>query len=195
MEMSNTGWTMEKSLHAVAFVARCSGAATVAYELALSLGLPGAHWAAMSALIVSQERLQETRSSLMGRVLGTLLGIVVTIAVSEVASRAAASTAMQMAVAVATSALIVRKFPQLRVAMWTCPLILLTAQPSMPIVMAALPRGGDVILGAIIGWIFHWAAEVVVDKLTALRSLYRSGRQCNGAHPGGTAPQAEGRSP
>jgi hypothetical protein len=79
MEMSNTGWTMEKSLRAVAFVARCSGAATVAYELALSLGLPGAHWAAMSALIVSQERLQETRSSLMGRVLGTLLGIVVTI--------------------------------------------------------------------------------------------------------------------
>jgi uncharacterized membrane protein YgaE (UPF0421/DUF939 family) len=107
----------KKSIRAVAFVARCSGAATVAYELASGLGLPEALWAAMSAVIVSQERLHETQSSLTGRILGTLLGIAVTIAVSEVASRAAASTATQMAIAVAISALIAREFPKLRVAM------------------------------------------------------------------------------
>ena len=55
--------TASKVIWAIAFVARCSGAATVAYELALSLGLPESLWAAMSALIVSQEQLHETRST------------------------------------------------------------------------------------------------------------------------------------
>jgi uncharacterized membrane protein YccC len=40
--------------------------------------LPEVLWAAMSGVIVSQERLRETRSSLMGRISGTLLGIPVT---------------------------------------------------------------------------------------------------------------------
>ncbi len=68
--------TMERTiLRAIAFVLRCSGAATVAYELASSLGLHKALWAAMSALIVSQEQLHQTRSSLGGFISGTLLGI------------------------------------------------------------------------------------------------------------------------
>jgi uncharacterized membrane protein YccC len=137
----------------------------VGYELASSLGLHEALWAAMSAVIVSQEHLHETRSTLVGRIFGTLLGIGVTVGVSEAASRIAASTAVQMAVAVGICALIVREFPTLRVAMWTCPLILLTAQPSTPIVLVALHRGSEVFLGAIVGWIFHWGAEVVVDEL------------------------------
>ena len=108
-----------KGIRAVAFVARCSGAAMIAYELAGLLGLPESLWAAMSALIVSQERLYETRSSLTGYILGTLLGIAVTVAVSEAGSRIGAVTSAQMAVAVAISALVVRWFPSLRVAMWT----------------------------------------------------------------------------
>jgi hypothetical protein len=67
-----------RSIRAIAFVIRCSGAATVASELASLLGLLEALWAAMSAVIVSQERLHETRSSLAGRILGTLLGVGVT---------------------------------------------------------------------------------------------------------------------
>jgi hypothetical protein len=85
--------------------------------------------------------------------------------VSEVASRLAASTTLQMVIAVGICALIVREFPKLRVAMWTCPIILLTAQPSAPIVLVALHRGSEVLLGAMVGWIFHWGAEVVVDAL------------------------------
>jgi uncharacterized membrane protein YccC len=155
----------KKSIRAIAFILRCSGAATVGYELASALGLHEALWAAMSAVIVSEEHLHETRSSLLGRIFGTLLGIGVTVGVSEAASRLAASTALQMAVAVGICALIVREFPKLRVAMWTCPIILLTAQPSTPIVLIALRRGSEVLLGAVVGWIFHWGAEVVVDAL------------------------------
>ena len=166
---------MKKSIRAIAFVLRCSGAATVAYELVFFLGLQGL-WAAMSAMIVSQERLHETRSSLTGRILGTLLGIGVTVAVNEIASRTAISTAVQMAIAVALCAVVVRELPKLRVAMWTCPIILLTAQPSTPMLLVALHRGSEVILGAIIGWIFHWFAEVVVDALPDAESDLRCGR-------------------
>jgi len=164
-----------KTARAIAFVLRCSGAATVAYELVFFLGLQGL-WAAMSAMIVSQERLHETRSSLTGRILGTLLGIGVTVAVNEIASRTAISTAVQMAISVALCALVVRELPTLRVAMWTCPIILLTAQPSVPMLLVALHRGSEVILGAIIGWTVHWLAEVLVDALAGSEPDLRCGR-------------------
>jgi hypothetical protein len=61
-------------IRTVAFVARCSGAATLAYLSATWVGLPNSVWAAMSALIVSQEQLSETRSSLAARIFGTLIG-------------------------------------------------------------------------------------------------------------------------
>jgi uncharacterized membrane protein YccC len=159
----------------IAFVVRCSGAATLAYELASALGLPQSLWAAMSAVIVSQERLHDTRSSLKSRVLGTLLGIVVTVAVSEATSRLAAPTALQMAVDVAICALIARRFPGLRVAMWTCPIILLTAQPTLPILVVALRRGSEVILGALVGWAFHGLAEAVVDAVSGALSRRKAG--------------------
>ena len=50
--------------------------------------------------------------------------------------------------------------------MWTSPVIFLTAQPSKAMFIIAVHRGTDVILGAVIGWVFHWAAEMVVDALT-----------------------------
>ncbi|HTO62139.1 MAG TPA: FUSC family protein [Bradyrhizobium sp.] len=156
-------------IRAIAFVTRCSGSSTIAYELASALGLPQSLWAAMSAVIVSQERLHETRSSLYGRILGTLLGIGVTVAVSEAASRMAVSTAVQMLVDVAICGVVARRFPRLRVAMWTCPIILLTAQPTLPILVVALRRGSEVVLGALVGWAFHGAAEVVVDALTGAK--------------------------
>ena len=169
-----------KSIRVIAYVARCSGSATAAYELALFLGLPEALWAAMSALIVSQERLHETRSSLTGRILGTLVGMAVTIAVSEVTTRVAAPTAVQMGLAVAIAALVAREFPKLRVVMWTCPIILLTTQPAGSILVAAFRRGSEVILGALVGWVFHWAAEIIVDALAGtqlVRHGHRTARQ------------------
>lgn len=164
---------LQKSIRAIAFVVRCSVAATVASELASSLGLPEAVWAAMSALIVSLERLQETRSSLTWRILGTLLGIAVSIAVSEVGSRVAAPSVVQMAAAVAISALVAHEFPKLRVAMWTCPILLLPADPNTPTVVVALGRGCEVILGALVGGIFHWAAEILVDAITGVADAAR----------------------
>jgi len=35
---------------------------------------------------------------------------------------------------------------------------------SVPVVVA-LRRGSEVILGAIVGWAFHWIAEVIVNAL------------------------------
>ena len=101
--------TWKQVLGAVTFVIRCSGAATVALELAFLLELPEALWAAMSAVIVSQEQLHETRSSLAGRILGTLLGVGVTVAVGKFASWTATSTVLQMTIAVAICALVVLK--------------------------------------------------------------------------------------
>jgi hypothetical protein len=57
-------------IRAVAFVARRSSAATFAYLLVIWVGLPNSLWAAISALVVSQEQLSETRSSLAARILG-----------------------------------------------------------------------------------------------------------------------------
>jgi hypothetical protein len=68
---------------------------------------------------------------------------------------------------VAIAALVAREFPKLRVVMWTCPIILLTTPPSGSILVAAFRRGGEVILGALVGWVFHWAAEIIVDTLAA----------------------------
>jgi uncharacterized membrane protein YccC len=127
--------------------------------------LTEALWAAISAVVVSQEHLHETRSSLAGRIFGTLLGIGITIAVSQVASRTAVPIVAQMSIAVAICALLVREFPTLRVAMWTCPIILLKTQVSEPIVLVALHRGSEVILGALVGWIIHWVAQVAVDAV------------------------------
>ena len=146
-----------------AFVVRCAAGATVAWEMASALALPEPGWAAISALIVSQERLQETQSTLKGRLLGTLLGIAVTIVVNEVASRVAGVIAVQIAVAVAICAFITLDRPKLRVAMWTCPIILLTAQSSEPIVTVALQRCSEVILGAMVGAGLHWGAQSMVE--------------------------------
>jgi hypothetical protein len=49
--------------------------------------------------------------------------------------------------------------------MWTCPIILLATQPAGSILVAAFRRGGVVILGALVGWAFHWVAENIVDAL------------------------------
>ena len=156
-------------IRGAAFVLRCSGAAAMGYQLACSLGLHEALWAAISAVVVSQEYLHETRSSLAGRIFGTLLGIGITVAVSQAASHAGVAIVVQMSIAVAICALVVREFPTLRVAMWTCPIILLKTQVSEPIVLVALHRGSEVILGAIVGWMIHWVVEVVVDAFAKRR--------------------------
>jgi uncharacterized membrane protein YccC len=156
-------------IRAVAFVARCSGAATCAYLAAIEIGLSHAVWAAISALIVSQERLDDTTSSLTGRIAGTIIGACIAVAVSVAAARLATALALQIAVAVAVCATIARERPRLRVCMWTAPIVLLTTEPGVPISIEATYRAGEVILGALIGGAFHWAAEVLVHRLSGAR--------------------------
>jgi len=155
------------STRPLVFVVRCAGAATVAYELATRLGLPHVLWAAMSALIVSQVNLHETRSSFQGRLLGTLLGIGVAVLVGEGAAQIAVPVGLQIGLAVAICALVAHEFPKLRVAMWTCPIVLLSAHPSAPLLTTAFQRGCEVVLGCAVGWAFHWAAE----RLEGCRAL------------------------
>ena len=119
----------------------------------------------ISALVVSQEQLSETQSSLAARILGTLIGICVAVAVNVVASYFAAGISMQIAIGVAICSLVARERPALRVCMWTCLIVLLT-EPSVPIAMVALHRGSEVILGALLGGAFHFAAEVALSALT-----------------------------
>src|SRR5437763_9806972 len=80
---------LDRLLHAAAFVARCSGAATCAYAAAAFIALPNPVWAVMSALVVSQEKLADTNTSFTGRICGTLIGIAAGVTTDAVASRLA----------------------------------------------------------------------------------------------------------
>lgn len=160
----------KSSMPAIAFVVRCAGAATIAYELATWLGLPQALWAAMSALIVSQDNLNATQSSFRGRIAGTLLGIGVALIVGESAVHVKVPLEFQITVAVAICALAARSFPTLRVAMWTCPIILLSGHSATPLLTVAFRRGCEVILGALVGWILHWVADRLDDSCVRLRA-------------------------
>ena len=68
----------------------------------------------------------------------------------------------QIALWVGLCAILARAWPLTRVCMWTGPIVLLTAEPALPVTQAALYRGSEALLGAFVGAAFHWAAEMVV---------------------------------
>ncbi len=150
---------MRSAEQAVSFVVRCTGACLTGYALASWLGLDRPLWAAMSAVIVSQDRLNATRSSIAARVAGTLVGAVTSLAVGGLGERFGAPVALEMGVSVAVAASLAYRFPSLRVAMWTGPVVLLTGEPSEPLSAVAAHRAIEVALGAAVAWAFHWAAE------------------------------------
>jgi hypothetical protein len=45
---------------------------------------------------------------------------------------------------------------------------------------AAMPAGSEVILGALVGGIFHWAAEILVDTITGVAYRRRAARHVRG---------------
>jgi uncharacterized membrane protein YccC len=147
------------------FVARCSGAVTAAWKLSVLLGMCEPVWAAMSALIIAQVRLSDTRLCLRARILGTLLGIGISLSVNAIAFRLHAPLVVQVALAVAISATVAGQWPVFRVAMWTCPVILLATTSATPLLVAAVARGIEVILGALVGLGFHLGAEILVDAV------------------------------
>ena len=154
----------EKPLHTALFVFRCTSAATGALAAAAALGLEHPVWSAMSALIVSQEQLDATRSSVISRILGTVIGIGTACAVNFLIARFGASLYVQVAVAVLICALLVHRFPQIRVSLWTCTLIL-ASSAATEVSTVGLYRGEEVILGTLIGGLFHAVAEAMLRLL------------------------------
>jgi uncharacterized membrane protein YccC len=155
----------EESVRNTAFVLRCSGAATLSYLLARAIDLPHPVWATMSGIIVGQEHLGETGEATLGRLLGTVIGVAVAVGVGEITSPLGAGIAGQIAVAVALCAIVARRVPALRVCMWTCPIVFLTAAPATPLLAAGYYRGAEVLLGGIVGALLHVFAELAITRL------------------------------
>lgn len=154
-----------------AFVVRCSGSATLAYLLASALDVPHPAWAAMTAVVVVvQDNLAETRSAVLWRVVGTILGIVVAVAVVTASPLVGAGQAMEIAMAVAICAVIARRYPLVRVCMWTAPIVFLTIDPNVPPMMVGIYRGAEVILGGLVGVAVHAVMEFAKASLPTWRS-------------------------
>ena len=148
-----------------AFVLRCAGAAALSYLLAQAIDLPHPVWATMSGIIVGQEHLGETGQATLGRLLGTIIGVAMAVSVGELAGPLGAGLAVQIAVSVALCAIVARRFPALRVCMWTCPIVFLTAVPATPLYVAGYYRGAEVLLGGVVGALLHVVAELAIRKI------------------------------
>jgi uncharacterized membrane protein YccC len=141
--------------HQAVYAIRCSTAATLSYLLAVALNIPNPVWAAMSALIVSQETFNETRHAAIARLVGTIVGIVVTVAVGLLMAKFKVNVAAQIALSVALTAVVAERYPSVRVCMLTCPVVLLTINATSPLLSTALHRCTEVLLGALIGAALH----------------------------------------
>lgn len=155
----------EDQARELAFVVRCSGAATLSFILAQAVGLPHPVWAAMTGIIVGQEKLGDTRQATLGRLFGTVLGIGIAVTVGLLAQSIGAGTATKIAVSVAIAAVIARRHSLMRVCMWTCPIVFLTATPDLPFWRVGVYRGAEVMLGGVVGAVLHLAAEMVIGRL------------------------------
>jgi uncharacterized membrane protein YccC len=147
------------------FVGRCAASAALACWASDAFGLSHTVWAAMSALIVSQERIEATRAQVSGRIAGTLIGALVALAVHVFLGRWLPVVA-QVALAVSACAVIASGRPTLRVCLWTCPLVLLTTTPTESPQLTALSRSVEVLLGAVIGGVLHQLEAYLLPSRT-----------------------------
>jgi uncharacterized membrane protein YgaE (UPF0421/DUF939 family) len=164
----------------IAFAVRCSASAMLAYELALRLSLSYPIWALISAIVVSQEQWSETWISTGRRIAGTILGACVALLVNALVGNAALANVLsppfvgmtaQVAISVAICAVITHRLPLMRVSMWTCAIILLTAKPPDPLYQTALYRGSEVILGGLIGSLLHLATDRLLAFLNRIEAI------------------------
>jgi hypothetical protein len=150
--------TEDKAVGLVASVLSCTAAAAVAYGLASAARLPHPLWACIFALIASQVSQANPLPAMGGRIVGTILGVTVTIAVNAAMSRWAVAVAWQTLAAVAICAAVIWGRPAIQVALWTPPIVLMTAAPGESIVVDGFARGCEVILGVVTGGLLHMAA-------------------------------------
>jgi uncharacterized membrane protein YccC len=156
----------------IAFVLRCSAAATLSYLLARALGLSFPVWASTSALVVSQERLEETRSTLLWRLAGTVIGIGLAVANGSLLALLSIGVAAQIACSVALCAALVHRWPSLRVSMWTVPIVYFSHAPGETLAGSGLWRGAEVVLGGLTGVLLHGLANFVMTALAAQRQVH-----------------------
>ena len=147
------------------FVVRCAASATLAWYAAVLLQSPHPVWASMSALIVSQENIRATRSSISGRVTGTILGALVALATNVAGNTWHLAVPLQLAVAVGICAVIAMGRPAIRVCLWTCPLVLLTTTSTESPFLTAVFRTAEVLIGVIIGGLLHLAEASLMTWL------------------------------
>jgi uncharacterized membrane protein YccC len=160
----------QELIRSLTFVARCALAAAASYKLAWWIGLSMPVWAAMSALIVSQDRWQDTELSLQQRIRGTLLGVSISLAVNLIAMLLGASTTMQLIVAVAICAAIARADRSVRVCMWTCPIVLIPGLAGTgPVIVIGLYRAIEIVVGCLVAAAFHLLAERLLAPMQIVR--------------------------
>jgi hypothetical protein len=145
------------------FVLRCSVAASVAYGLATFVGVQHPVWAPIEALIVSQESMGETLDSIRGRLVGTLFGVVVALFVGMIGRMIGLPLMLQIAVSVTVCAAATLGRPMIRVCLWTCPLLLITAPSLGTPEVVGMIRVFQVLLGAIVGGMVHVVDQKVWD--------------------------------
>jgi hypothetical protein len=173
-------WTETPRRHAYVvvkhsrFIFRCAVAGSLAYFVANHIGLHHAVWAPISALAVCQENLAATLSSAQGRFVGTLLGAVVALFVHWLGELVNAPLMLQIAAAVAICATYAASRPPLRVCLWTCPLVLVTAPSGGGADIIAVLRSSEVILGAIVGGFVHLGDAQATNLLKRLIVSVRS---------------------
>jgi uncharacterized membrane protein YccC len=149
----------------IAFVLRCSGAGTLAYALASILGLEHPVWASISGVIVSQEELNQTKNATFWRLAGTIVGILVSVTAGSLTASTGLSVAMQMGLSIALCAAIVRRWPDLKVAMWTAPVLFFARDPSVSLLTIGYWRGSEVVLGGLTGAALHFVSERLIFNL------------------------------
>ena len=154
---------MKINSYDVAFVSRCAVAATLSYGLSSKAGLASPAWASISAIIVSQEKLGQTGSALAWRFAGTVVGIVVAIATDTLNKTLHVDGAVQMGLAVAVCASLARRWPDLKVAMWTVPIVYLNHTSDQPLFALSFWRCSEVLVGGVIGLVVHWVAEGILS--------------------------------
>jgi uncharacterized membrane protein YccC len=149
------------------FVIRCATAASLAYGLATFVGLQHPVWAPISALIVSQESVTATIASVHGRFVGTLIGVAIALLVNSVGRMVELPLMLQIGIGVALCAIATNGRPAIRVCLWTCPLVLVTAASGPEPALVAVIRGSEVILGAVVGGVTHIVEGRIGSAATA----------------------------
>jgi uncharacterized membrane protein YccC len=149
------------------FVLRCSTAASLAYGLAMLVGVQHSVWVPISALVVSQESVGATLDSIRTYSVGTIIGVVVALSVDYFGRMIGLPLALQISISVAVCAVAASGRPTIRACLWTCPLILVTASSLGTPGFVGLIRASEVVLGAIVGGVTHVLDERIGTLVTA----------------------------